>query len=116
GDLSGIAPTIDLSVDTKNYLGSAEENIRTLGKIFDKETEAEALLAKLRSSTAALKEKAAGAGKGLLLLTTGGKMSTYGPGSRFGVLFTDYGIQPADEDIKIGTHGQPASFEYILER
>src|SRR5690606_38172530 len=30
GDLSGIAPTIDLSVDTKNYLGSAEENIRTL--------------------------------------------------------------------------------------
>lgn len=116
GDLSGIAPTIDLSVDTKNYLGSAEENIRTLGKIFDKKTEAEALLAKLRSSTAALKEKAAGAGKGLLLLTTGGKMSTYGPGSRFGVLFTDYGIQPADEDIKIGTHGQPASFEYILER
>jgi iron complex transport system substrate-binding protein len=116
GDLSKIATTIDLSVDTKNYLGSAEENIRTLGKIFDKENEAEALLAKLRSSTAALQEKAAGAGKGLLLLTTGGKMSTYGPGSRFGVLFTDYGIQPADENIKIGTHGQPASFEYILER
>ena len=115
-DLEKIAPTIDLSVDAEHYLSSAEENIRTLGKIFGKETEAEALLAKLESSTATLKEKAAKAGKGLLVLTTGGKMSTYGPGSRFGVLFSDYGIQPADENVKVGNHGQPASFEYILEK
>lgn len=115
-ELAAIAPTLDLTVNAENYLASAEENVRTLAKIFGKENEAEALLAKLASSTAALKSKASKAGKGLLVLTTGGKMSTYGPGSRFGVLFSDYGVQPADENVKVGNHGQPASFEYLLEK
>lgn len=115
-DLAKIAPTIDLSVDDTRYLASAKENVLTLGRIFDKQAAAEALVAKLDTSAAALKVKAANAGNALLVLTTGGKMSTYGPGSRFGILFDEYGIKPADTNIKIGNHGQPASFEYILEK
>lgn len=115
-DLAKLAPTIDLTTDTENFLESAMQNARTLAGLFGKEEEAEALLAKLDESNAALKEKAAGAGKGLLILTTGGKMSTYGVGSRFGALFSDYGVQVADENIKVGRHGQPISFEYILEK
>lgn len=88
----------------------------TLGRIFDKQAAAEALVAKLDTSAAALKAKAATAGNALLVLTTGGKMSTYGAGSRFGILFDEYGVTPADTNIKIGNHGQPASFEYILEK
>lgn len=45
-------------------------------------------------------------------------MSTYGPGSRFGVLHDDYGTVPAAEDLKPGkssNHGQAISFEFILE-
>jgi iron complex transport system substrate-binding protein len=115
-ELAKIAPTIDLTVTSDAHLAGAEENVRTLGKTFGKEAEANALIAKLQSSAAAVKEKASKAGTGLLVLTTGGKMSTFGPGSRFGVLFADYGIKPADETIKVGMHGQPASFEYILEK
>ncbi|GGF54609.1 iron ABC transporter substrate-binding protein [Azorhizobium oxalatiphilum] len=114
--LSKIAPTIDLTVDGARYLASAQDNVRTLGRIFDKEKEATAALAKLDTSIAALKAKAARQGKALLILTTGGKMSTYGAGSRFGLAFSDFGVAQADEDIKVGVHGQPTSFEYILQK
>lgn len=114
-ELAKIAPTIDLTVDPQNYMKSARTNIETLATIFDKKTEAAVLLEKLDSSTAALKEKSAVAGKGLMILTTGGKMSAYGPGSRFGVLHSEYGVAPAAEDLKTGTHGQAISFEFILE-
>nr|CAD6429110.1 iron ABC transporter substrate-binding protein [Rhizobium sp. Q54] len=115
-DLAKIAPTIDMTTDPAHFIESAQKNVQTLAEIFDKQAEADAALQALDTSIADLKDKAASAGKGLLVLTTGGKMSTYGAGSRFGVLFSDYGVQQADENIKVGTHGQPVSFEYILEK
>ncbi len=115
-DLSRIAPTIDMTTDPTKFVESAKTNIETLAEIFGKQAEADAALQKLDASVSALKDKALPAGKGLLILTTGGKMSTYGAGSRFGFLFTDYGIKQTDENIKVGQHGQPISFEYILER
>lgn len=114
-DLAKIAPTIDLTIDPANYLASAKGNVRSLAAIFGKVTEADALIEKLESSTATLKAKTAQAGKGLLVLTTGGKLSAYGPGSRFGVLFSDYGVVPAATELKTGNHGQAASFEFVLE-
>ncbi len=115
-DLARIAPTIDLTVDANRFHESAKTNVRTLAAIFDKKDEAEALITKFDETNSALKEKAANAGKGVLVLTTGGKMSTYGVGSRFGMLFSEYGVQVADNNIKVGNHGQPISFEYILEK
>ncbi len=115
GELSKIAPTIDLTGDARDFIGSVERNVTTLGRIFGKETEAAAEIEKLDASIAALKEKAEGKGKGLLVLTTGGKISAYGPGSRFGVLHDALGVEPAAPDLSIGNHGQPASFEFILE-
>ena len=115
-DLSKIAPTIDLTVSSEHYIESAKKNARTLAEIFGKTDEAEVALQELDTSIQRLNDKAASAGKGLLMLTTGGKMSTYGAGSRFGVPFSDYGVQQADESIKVGLHGQPISFEYILEK
>ncbi len=115
-ELAAIAPTVDLTTDPKSFMKSAVGNVRKLAEIFGKQTEAEAALARLESSTAALRTEASSSGKAMLVLTTGGKMSTYGRGSRFGVLFTDYGFQPADDQIAAGNHGQPISFEYILEK
>ncbi len=62
-----------------------------------------------------MKEKAANKGTGLLILTSGGKISAYGPGSRFGVLHDSFGVKPAAPDLSIGNHGQPVSSEFILE-
>lgn len=115
-ELAKIAPTIDMTISPENFLSEAEQNVRKLGTLFGKQEQAEALLAKLSASRAELKRKSATAGKSLLVLTTGGKMSSYGPGSRFGMLFSDYGFQPAEATGVKGTHGNPASYEYILEK
>jgi iron complex transport system substrate-binding protein len=114
-DLEKIAPTIDLTVDPKDFMGSVKRNVETLGRIFDKQAEAEIQLAKLENSIADLRQDASKAGKGLLVLTTGGKMSAYGPGSRFGILHSEFGIVPAVEGLATTNHGQAVSAEFILK-
>lgn len=81
----------------------------------EERSEADRLIGALDTSIAALKASAADKGKGLLVLTTGGKMSAFGPGSRFGMIHSVYGVQPAAETTHVGNHGQAISFEYILE-
>jgi iron complex transport system substrate-binding protein len=114
-ELAKIAPTIDLTVPAKEFISGTEANIEKLGQIFGKETEAKAEVDKLNSELAALKEKTKGKGKGLMILTSGGKISAYGPGSRFGVLHDSFGVEPAAPDLSVGNHGQPVSSEFILE-
>ena len=114
-DLAKIAPTIDMTVDPKDYVGSVKRNVQLLAQIFDKKAEADAQLAKLDQLIVALKGEAAKAGKGLLVLTTGGKMSAYGPGSRFGHLHTEFGIVPAVEGLATTNHGQAVNAEFILK-
>ena len=114
-DLAKIAPTIDLTVDPKDFMGSVKRNVQLLGRIFDKQAEADAQLAKLETSMAALRQETAKAGKGLLVLTTGGKMSAYGPGSRFGILHGEFGVVPAVEGLATTNHGQAVSAEFILK-
>ncbi|AEK56155.1 periplasmic binding family protein [Brucella pinnipedialis] len=113
--LKKIAPTVDLTVDARNFIADTEANIEKLGQIFGKEAEAKAEAEKLNKELAALHEKAAGKGTGLLILTSGGKISAYGPGSRFGVLHDSFGVKPAAPNLSIGNHGQPISSEFILE-
>ena len=115
-DLAKLAPTIDMSTDQKDFIGSIKKNVETLGRVFGKDAEAKTEIAELDTALAGVKEAASNAGKGLLILTTGGKMSAYGPGSRFGVIHTDFGVTPARNDLASETsHGQPISFEFILE-
>ncbi len=114
-ELAKIAPTIDLTTDPKNFVASVKSNVETLGRIFGKEKEAEAEIAALDAAIKGVREAAGKAGKGLLVLTTGGKMSAYGPGSRFGMLHSEFGVTPAREGLDTANHGQAASFEFILE-
>jgi len=114
-DLAKIAPTIDLTVDNEHYLESVARNVTVLGDIFDKKNQAAQHIADLVQDVEKLKTVAATKGRGLLILTTGGKMSAYGPGSRFGILHSDFGIVAAEPNLSIGNHGQPVSFEFILE-
>jgi len=114
-DLVKIAPTIDLTVDNAHYFESVARNVTILGNLFDKKAQAEQEIATLTQDVEKLKTITAGKGRGLLILTTGGKMSAYGPGSRFGILYTDFGVTAAREDLSTGNHGEPISFEFILE-
>ena len=114
-DLSKIAPTIDLSASWDNHIGDAKRNALTLGKVFGKEAEVQALVDRLETSTVELQGLAGKAGTALAMITTGGKMSAHGRGSRFSVLYDIYGFKPAVESLGTGVHGQPISFEFLLE-
>ena len=111
--LAKIAPTIDMTVDRTRLLDSAKANVTTLGNLFGKQARAKELTTKLDSSITTLKSQAANAGTGLIILTTGGKMSAYGPGSRFGILHDSFGIKPAVGKLDTSNHGQAISFEFI---
>ncbi|WP_372395027.1 siderophore ABC transporter substrate-binding protein [Azospirillum sp. HJ39] len=113
-ELSAIAPTIDMTVKTERFIDSALDNAGTLGRIFGKDAEVKARADRLRASIADLRTIGVGAGRGLLVLATGGKLSAYGPGSRFGVLHTEYGIVPAVDGLDTANHGQAINFEFIL--
>ncbi len=114
-EVAKIAPTIDLTSDDKDIIGSVKKNAEILGQIFGKEAEIKANVDKLDASIEKLRGIAAEKGTGLILLTTGGKISAYGKGSRFGVLHDVFGIKPADPELQVATHGQAVSYEYILE-
>jgi iron complex transport system substrate-binding protein len=113
--LASIAPTIDLSTDPADFYGSVERNAATLGRIFGKQAEVAARLAYMKASIAKLKLQTANIGNGLVLLTTGGKISAFGSGSRFGVLHDVFGLKPADPGLKPAVHGQAVSYEYLLK-
>lgn len=114
-ELSKLAPTIDLTVDRTNFFASAKQNTVTLGEIFGKQAEAAEAVAALDTSLAGLRASAEDAGNVLVMITTGGRMSAHGPGSRFDVVFSDYGFKPAVDGLDTGTHGQAISNEFILE-
>ena len=102
-----IAPTIYLDIDTHNYVNSFEQNARLLGEIFDKEDEIEAELETIQEKINAIKENVQSVDESaLIVLGTEGKVSAYGPASRFGIIHDVFGIKPADPNIEESTHGQ----------
>ena len=114
--LSKLAPTIEMTADTTKMRESTEARIDAFAKIFHKEAEAQALKKEIDESFAAAKAAAQGKGSGLVILVNGGKMSAFGPDSRFGWIHRDVGVPTVDAEIKEGSHGQPISFEYLKQK
>ncbi|WP_028238155.1 siderophore ABC transporter substrate-binding protein [Stutzerimonas azotifigens] len=112
-EVAKVAPAIDLTVDPKNLVGSVRRNTETLAMLFGKQAEAEQKLKALDDSIAAVRLQAAEAGTGLVVLTTGGRMSAYGPGSRFGLVHDVLGVQPAATDLEQSNRGQSIDDGFI---
>mgnify|MGYP001197120211 CR=1 FL=1 len=113
---SEIAPTVNLSLDEENYIESTINNVRTIGKMFDKEDAVEAEIKALQDKVAKVHEQTSNMSEtALILLVNDGKISAYGPGSRFGIIHDELGFKPADKGIQVSRHGQTASFEYVMD-
>ncbi len=111
-----IAPTIFIAVDTANYMESFKTNMDIIATVFDKEDEMATELAEVDEQIATIKEKTSATdSNALIILGSEGKVSAYGPKSRFGLVHDVFGFKAADENIEISTHGQNITFEYILE-
>ncbi|MBC2172378.1 siderophore ABC transporter substrate-binding protein [Listeria booriae] len=113
---SDIAPTIYQGVDAKDYMKSFQTNVNTIASIFGKEDEAKKQLDAIDKQVADVKASVPEGKTGLILLANDGKMSAYGPGSRFGLIHDVLGVTPADPNIEASTHGQSVSSEYIAEK
>ncbi|MFG1477776.1 siderophore ABC transporter substrate-binding protein [Xanthobacter sp. V4C-4] len=114
-ELAKIAPTIDLTVDSGHFLDRTRANVETLGRLFDKAEPAQALTARLDAARARVKAAAPDAGRVLMIMVAGGKLSAYGAGSRFGWIYGDLGLAPVAAGKEGDTHGDVISFEYILK-
>ena len=116
-ELRQIAPTIFVEPKNDNYYDTFKDNTRLFGRILKKEDLVDEKLQELDKRTADLKAKATASEKtGLISLYTGGKISVYGPRSRFGIVHQAFGIKPADTNIKeAAQHGQLVNFEYIKQ-
>jgi len=116
-ELSDIAPTVFLGVDTERYMDSFKENMTTLGEIFGKEEEVAAELSEIEAMAAEINEKAVDSGKeALIILANDGNISAYGLNSRFGIIHDVFGFEAVDEGIEVSTHGNSVSFEYVKEQ
>jgi iron complex transport system substrate-binding protein len=105
-----------VGLDTAHYMDSFKENMDLVANIFDKEDEMKAELAEIDEQIAAINGKTANVDENaLIILGSEGKVSAYGPNSRFGLIHDVFGFKAADEKIEVSTHGQNVTFEYIVE-
>ena len=114
-ELARIAPTIGMHAGDEHYLDRVAANTEMLAAIFGREDRARALIARLRGSADALKRVTPDHGRGLIVLTTGTRMSAYGPGSRFGLIHGDLGVPAAAPGLAVSLHGQAIGSEFILQ-
>ncbi|MEM8859613.1 MAG: ABC transporter substrate-binding protein [Chloroflexota bacterium] len=116
-DMSAIAPTLDMTVDWANKMETFEAYLDNFAVIFDKEAEISAEMDAINAQIADVKAQAEESGAaGLIVLTSGGEVSGYGPGSRFGFIHDLLGVAPTADTMTADTHGDAISFEFILEQ
>jgi iron complex transport system substrate-binding protein len=112
-----IAPTVFVDVDYANYIPSLEKNFNLLAEIFEKEDALVTKMDELKASINELnKEASASDSKALILLANEGKISAFGPASRYGFVHDVFGFKAVDDNIEVAQHGQSVTFEYILEK
>lgn len=113
--LTQIAPTVDMSPFSDNLEDVVITQTRELGDLFGKSAEAQALTDHLSASLEELRGLTETAGKGLIVMTNGPKISAFGSGSRFGWVHSTLGIAPLIENVEAQTHGEAISFEFLHE-
>ncbi|WP_425542234.1 siderophore ABC transporter substrate-binding protein [Salinibacillus aidingensis] len=115
-ELNDISSTIFLGVDTTRYMASFKENMKTLGKIYEQENFIKEELAKVEDSIKDIQDKAEQVENSLVVLSNEGSLSAYGPESRFGLIHDVFGLPAVAKDLKVSTHGQSISFEFLVEK
>lgn len=111
---------IDMSVRSTSPTDTfrlTEERVVQLGSIFGKEKEAEELMAGIEKDVAAIKTQSRASGKtAMVVQVSDGTVSAYGPGSRFGTVYEDFGYRttgaPLDDE---GGHGDEISQEFFVQ-
>lgn len=115
-ELSQHWPTLDISFDAEQgLLNGTEASATPIAETFGKQAELSDKMAALRTKSQEHQAAGASAGRGLIVTTSGGKVSLHGPNGRFGAIHSLLGVPAAKEDIVADSHGEPATFELLAE-
>lgn len=115
--LSEIAPVVYLSTDTEQgVVESVRKNANTIASLFGLEEEVDSLMADFDSRIAALAEFAEGKTAIVGLVTSGG-FNVLGNDGRCSMICREVGFENigVDAEIDTATHGNEASFEFIVK-
>lgn len=117
-ELSKIAPTVYMTMPTKNYFESFQENLKILSQIFPSKADVfSKAVVDIEGKIKEVHEKVTVAKwNGLVIMANDSELSVFGQGSRFSIIYDDFGFQAADQKIDDSTHGQTATFEYLAEK
>ncbi|USD67320.1 ABC transporter substrate-binding protein [Vibrio sp. SCSIO 43136] len=118
-EISKIAPAVMFYVEDGEYWKNTQKNWRMLGKVLGREDDIEAKI----SATSKLISKASSQAKeqqlkALMLMNSGGNISMYNQGSRFSLVFDEFGFTDSSTTFKPTVnrpHGNLISFEYIKD-
>ncbi len=117
-DLSEIAPVVYLATDSeKGVVESVNTNARTIASIFGLEDQVDDRMAGFGERIAALRSFAEGKNAIVGLVTSGG-LNVLGNDGRCSVIGREIGFENIgiDSNIDTSTHGNEASFEFIVEK
>lgn len=115
--LSEIAPVVRLSTDSElGLVESVRKNGKVIASIFGLEDEVDEKLAAYDDRIAALAEFAEGK-TALVGMFSGGSLSLLGNDGRCSIIGTEIGFENVgiSEDTATATHGNEASYEFIVE-
>ena len=101
--------------DTSDTVASNRAKVEEIAALFGAQDKATEQLAEIDEKVAATRGKAENAGTALVLMTSGGKVTAYGPGTRFDIIFNELGMKSAGDVEAEGSHGAPLSWEQIAE-
>ena len=116
--LSEIAPVVYLSTDTElGVVESVRQNATTIASLFGLEAQVGELMAGFDSRIQALAENAAGH-TAIVGLVTSGSFNVLGNDGRCSMIGREIGYENigVDAEIDTSTHGNEASFEFIVEK
>lgn len=115
--LSEIAPVVNLGTDsTIGVVESTSQNATTIASIFGLESEVEALMADYAARIEALAAVASGK-TAIVGMCTSGSFNVLGNDGRCSIIGVEIGFDNVgvDSNIDTSTHGNEASFEYVVE-
>ncbi|KGQ69764.1 ABC transporter [Chelonobacter oris] len=110
-----ISPIYFSDIKYLEFYTSFQQNVRNIAKIIGKEAQAEEALKAIDKDLSNIAEKAKGK-TALVLLANESNISAFGPNSRYGMIYQDYGFTQADPNIAESRHGMKVSFEYVLDK
>lgn len=116
--LSEIAPVVYISVDTeKGVVQSVADNAKNIAKMFGKEDMVDGLMADFGSRIETLSQIAEGK-NAIVGLTTSGSLNILGNDGRASIIGREIGFNNVgiESEESTSTHGNEASFEYVLEK